>query len=111
MKWAAPKLVPKLLNFEQKQSRMDSAQEMLTRFNDDPDLPKKIITGVESWLLGYDIEGKAQSSQWKHPEESRSKKARQAWLNVKVLLSVFFDFKGVVDHEFLPQGRTVIKEF
>ena len=30
------KIVPKLLNYYQKQSRMDIAQEMLTTFNDDP---------------------------------------------------------------------------
>ena len=42
------KFVPKLLNFEQKQCRMDIAQEMLTMFNDDPKLLKKIITGDKS---------------------------------------------------------------
>ena len=59
-------------------------------------------------MNGYDIETKAQSSQWKRPEEPRPKKARQVWLNVKVLLTVFFDCNGVVYNEFLPQGRTVI---
>ena len=33
MKRAADKIVPKLLNFEQKQHRMDIAQDMLTMFN------------------------------------------------------------------------------
>ena len=41
---------------------MDMAQEMLTTFNDDLDLLKKVITGDESWVYGYDIETKAQSS-------------------------------------------------
>ena len=45
MKRAAAKIVPKLLNFKQKQSHIDIAQEMLTKFNDDPDLLKKIISG------------------------------------------------------------------
>ena len=31
---------------------MDIAQEMLTTFNDDPDLLKKVITGDESWVYG-----------------------------------------------------------
>ena len=48
IKRAAAKIVPKLLNFKQKQCRMDIAQEMLTMFNDDPDLLKKVITGDES---------------------------------------------------------------
>ena len=49
MKPTAAKIVPKLLNFEQKQCRMDIGQETLTTFNDDPDLLKKVITGDESW--------------------------------------------------------------
>jgi len=62
-------------------------------------------------VYGYDIETKAQSSQWKLPEEPRPKKARQVRSNVKVLLTVFFDFNGIVHHEFLPPGRTVNKEY
>ena len=75
MKRAPAKMVPKLLNFEQKQCHMDIAQEMLTMSNDDPDLFKKVITGDESWVYGYEIETKAQSFQWKRPEKPRSKKA------------------------------------
>ena len=59
MKCAAAKFFPKLLNFEQKQRCMDIAQEMLTTFNDDPDLLKKFVTVDESWVYGYDIETKA----------------------------------------------------
>ena len=62
MKHAAAKIVPKLLNFEQKQRHMDIIQEMLTKFNDDLDLLNTVITADESWLYGYDIETKAQSS-------------------------------------------------
>ena len=46
----------KWLNFEQKQRHMTIAQEMLTKFNDDLDLLKKVIPGDESWVYGYDIE-------------------------------------------------------
>ena len=48
MKRAAAQIVPKLLNFKQKQRCMDIAQEMLTTFNDDADLFKKVRTGNES---------------------------------------------------------------
>ena len=63
MKRASAQIVPKLLNFEEKQRRMDIAQEMLTTFNDNPDLPKKVVTGDQSWVYGYDIETKDQSYQ------------------------------------------------
>ena len=68
-------------------------------FNDDPGLLKKVLTGNESWVYGYDMETKVQSSQWKRPEERRLKKACQIRSNMKVLLNVFFDCKGVVHHE------------
>ena len=74
-------------------------------FNDDSDLLKNVITGDKSWVYVYDIETKGQSSQCKHPEKPRSKKARQVRSNVKVLLTVFFDCNGV------PQDRTVNKEY
>ena len=48
---------------------MDIAQKILTTFNDDSDLLKKVITGGQSWVYGHDIETKTQSSQWKHQEE------------------------------------------
>ena len=63
MKLATAKIVPKLLNFKQKQRRMDITQEMLTTFNDDPDLLKKVITGNKSWVYGYNIETRVQLSQ------------------------------------------------
>ena len=40
---------------------MDIAQDMLMTFNDDPDLLKKVITGDELWVYGFDIATKAQS--------------------------------------------------
>ena len=71
-KRAAAKIVTKLINFEQKQCRMDFAQQILTKFKHDPDLLKKALTGGESWLYSYDIEIKAQSYQWKCPEETKT---------------------------------------
>ena len=62
MKSTAVNIVPKLLNFEQNQRRMCVAQEMLTTFNDDLDLHKKVITGDEAWAYDYDIETKLQTS-------------------------------------------------
>ncbi|UYV85017.1 hypothetical protein LAZ67_X004272 [Cordylochernes scorpioides] len=103
----AAKFVPKLLNCDQKQHRMNIANEMLDSVRDDPNLLQRVITGDEAWVYGYDVEIKAQSSQWKLPHEPKPKKARQVRSNVKVLLTVFFDCRGVVHHEFLPQGRTV----
>ena len=55
MKRAAAKIVPKLLNFEQKQRRMDLTKAMLTTFNDYQDFLKKAITGEESWMYARQV--------------------------------------------------------
>ncbi|UYV60688.1 hypothetical protein LAZ67_1001909 [Cordylochernes scorpioides] len=106
MRRVVAKFVPKLLNCDQKQHCMNIANEMLDSVRDDPNLLQRVITADEAWVYGYVMETKAQSSQWKLPHEPRPKKARQVRSNVKVFQTVFFDCRGVVHHEFLPQGRT-----
>ena len=56
MKRVAAKCVPKFLHFEQKQRRMELAQESLNEVNDDAELLKRIIIGDETWVYGYDVE-------------------------------------------------------
>ena len=56
IKQAAAKII------EHKECGIDIANEMLTAYNDGPDLHKKVKTGTESWVYGYDIETKVQSS-------------------------------------------------
>lgn len=111
MRRVAAKFVPKLLSPEQRQCRLDVAQDMLQTANADPDFLKTVITGDESWVYGYDPETKVQSSQWKSPQSPRPKKARQVRSKVKVMLTVFFDYRGVVHHEYAPEGQTVNKEY
>ena len=45
---------------------MEVAQESLNKVNDDAELLKRIITGDETWVYGYDVETKSQSSHWRH---------------------------------------------
>ena len=70
------KFVLKLLT-EQKQLRLEIAQDMLDCVEIDSNFLNTVITGDESWVFGYDPETKAQSSQWRHPSSPRPKKARQ----------------------------------
>ncbi|KAJ4445373.1 hypothetical protein ANN_07178 [Periplaneta americana] len=111
MNRVAAKFVPKLLSLEQKDLRRDVAQDLLDTANTDPGFLNTVITGDESWVYGYDPETKRQSSQWKHPESPRPKKARQVRSKIKVMLTVFFDVRGIVHHEYAPEGQTVTKEY
>ena len=105
------KFISKLLTTEQKDLRSEIAQGNLEMVCDDENVLKKVITSNESWVYGYDLETKQQSSQWKRPDEPRPKKARQRRSHVKSMLIIFFDCEGVVHYEFASRGQTINKEY
>ena len=58
----AAKLVPRLMTSDQQAHRVQVCQDLLDHSENDKFF-SKIITGDESWVYGYDVETKAQSSQ------------------------------------------------
>ena len=70
----AAKFVPRLLTEEQKQNRVTVSEELLDRSNNDENFLKNVITGDETWVYGYDVETKVQSSQWVGKSSPRPKK-------------------------------------
>lgn len=108
MRRVEARLVPRVLNFLQKQHRIAVAKEMLSLGQN---VIEGIITGDETWVYEYDIETNQQSSEWRFSDEPKPKKPRQSRSKIKVLLTVFFDCRGVVHSEFLPPGQTVNKEY
>ncbi|CAK9811861.1 Mariner Mos1 transposase [Anthophora quadrimaculata] len=111
MRRVAARLVPKDLNFVQKHHRKTVAADLISEARNDPTFMKRIITGDETWVYQYDMETSQQSSEWRLENEPKPKKPRQSRSKVKILLTVFFDFRGVVHFEYLPPGRTVNKEY
>jgi histone-lysine N-methyltransferase SETMAR len=54
-----------------------------------------------------------QSSQWIGKDLLDQKKKKNAWMSrskIKLLLVVFFDWKGIVHLEFVPRGKMVNKQ-
>lgn len=111
MRKVCAKLVPKILTDEQRELRVQRSQELLDLIENDPDFLNSVVTGDESWIFEYDPESKRQSSEWHTSESPRPKKARMSKSRVKTMLIVFFDVRGIVHHEFLPQGQTVNSQF
>jgi hypothetical protein len=111
MRRVVAKFAPKRLSQEQQQLRLEVARDMLECANGDPEFLKAVITGHETWVYGYDPETKVQLSQWKHSSSPRPKKAHRVWSKVKVLLTVFFDYHGIVHHSYAPEGQTINKEY
>ena len=104
---AAAKFVPRLMTSDQQAHRVQVCQNLFNHSENDKKFLSKIITGDESWVYGYDLETKVQSSQLTSKTSPRPKKARQVRSKIKVLLTIFFDASGVVHHEYLPECSTV----
>ncbi|CAK9801685.1 Mariner Mos1 transposase [Anthophora quadrimaculata] len=111
MRRVAARLVPKELNFLQKEHRKAVAEDMISRASSDFTFMKRITTGDETWVYEYDMQTSQQSSEYRLENEPNPKKPRQSRSKIKVMLTVFFDYHGVVYSEFLPDGQTVNKEY
>ena len=101
------KMVSRLLADDQKERYVEVCQDILTRLETDPNLLGRTITSDESWIFEYDSFTKQQSLEWKSSTSPRPKKARMSKSKVKVMLIAFFDVRGIVHKEFLPQGQTI----
>ena len=58
------KFLPRLLTDAQKENRVTFSQELFDRSNADENILKNVIIGDETWVYGYNVETKVQSSQW-----------------------------------------------
>ena len=67
----------------------------------------RLVTGDEKWIF-FDNPKKDKS--WVFPEETPSKKPKRNIYGKKVLLSVFWDQKGVIFFELLDPGKTINAE-
>ena len=102
------RLVPKTLNFLEKSHCVNVCETMICDYQDKL---KSITTGDESWIYAYDPETTDQSSEYRAKGEARPKRAHQSRSKLKLMMTVFFDFRGVVHYEFLPTRQTVNKEY
>jgi hypothetical protein len=78
---------------DQRERRVAVCQELLDRANEDENFMNCIITGDETWFCGYDVETKAQSSQWVSKMSPTLEKARHVRSNVKAMLTVFLTLR------------------
>jgi histone-lysine N-methyltransferase SETMAR len=59
------------------------------------------------WRFQRDLESKGQSFQWNQPTFPRPNKIRMSKSQMKTMLITFFNIKGTVHVESIPQGQTV----
>jgi len=70
-------------------------------------LAQNFATGDKSWVYHYDPENKRQSMEYRHPGSPSVKKFRTVPSAKKVMLTIFWDARGVLDMEFLTKGSKV----
>ena len=90
MRKICAKFVPRVLREDQKERRCHDIREMVELINSDPAVLDALVTRDESWIYCYDPETKRHSSQWKHADSPRRKKARQSKSTHKLLMIPFF---------------------
>ena len=63
---------------DQKANRVNISRELLDRVSVNENFLKTIVTGDETWVYGYNVETKAQSSQWVAQGSPQPKEARMS---------------------------------
>lgn len=101
------RFVPHSLSKEQKDMRVSHCKDMKSAKEKDPVFMSSIVTGDETWCFQYEPLTKRQSAIWKSPDEPKEKKVRMQKSRIKTMLTVFFDSKGIIHKEFIPEGQTV----
>lgn len=100
--------VPKMLTEDHKRQRVEAAHELLQDHGTHgEEYLDSIVTGDETWVHYLTPETKEQCKQWKHPQSPRSRKFKHTQSAGKVMATVFWDRKGVLLCEFLPNGTTI----
>lgn len=94
-----------------KNNRMRMCRRLLGQFTRSPTMSGRVITGDESWFHAYEPATKMSSSAWLETNEVRPTKARQPRYGTKIMLLVFWDAKGIVLREFVPNGVGINAQF
>ena len=103
--------VPKCLTTEHKQNHMGAALTFLTWYhNEGEEFLSCIVTGDEAWVHYFRPESKQQSMSWIEKGGKAPTKFKQVDLAGKVLLTLFWDSRGVLLEEYLPPGWTINAE-
>ena len=98
--------VPRQLTLEMKTQRKEMCIHLLKRYNKEGEaFLERVVTEDESWVHHFDPESKVQSMEYRHKRSPSPRKFKVFASARKVLLTIFWDMKGVVHMEFLKQGH------
>jgi histone-lysine N-methyltransferase SETMAR len=95
--------IPHHLSDDQREQRISICNSLLLRRRNTEWL-KQIVTGDEKWVLYFNSTRK---HQWVLQEEVPQPEPKPDPHQKKIMLSVWWDYKGVIYHELLAPGTTV----
>lgn len=95
--------VPHELSQKNLIDRISICESLLNRNKVDPFL-KRLVTGDEKWVT-YDNVKRKRS--WSKAGEASQTVAKPGLTSRKVLLCVWWDYKGIIHYELLPSGKTI----
>jgi len=104
------RFVPHSLTPEQRKDRVTSGQNIIA-MADANNFFNNIITGDETWCFACDDETKRQISEWVSETSPWPKKTKIPKAPHQNHVDHFFDSKGIVHKEFVPEGKRVNAEF
>lgn len=102
--------VPRLLTPAQKELRVQCCRKLL-RMTQNDDIVNHLVTVDETWIHHFDPESKVSSMEWRTPGSPSPVKAKVTKSAGKVMLTVFWDAKGVIMTDALPHRQTMNSQY
>jgi len=104
------KRLPRQLTAELKEWHVDACQNHLKRFEAEGDgLLGRIVKGDETWVHYHQPETKKASKEWHHTSSPKPKKFCAQPSAGKVMLTLFWDKRGIILEHYIPKGNTVTR--
>jgi len=103
----ASQFVLHALSDDQRQERVQYVKDIIKTAHRNKNFLNSIVAEDETWCFHYDTTTKRQSAEWKSPASPKGKRVSLQKSKVKTMLVCFNDSKGIIHHEFVPEGQTV----
>ena len=95
-----------------KQKRVQVCQDLLSRYNEEgPEMMERIVTGDEKWFYYHDPASKQESREWRNVGSPPPLKVNTARSAGKRMASVFWDRKGILLIDWLPQNHSINAQY
>lgn len=112
MRKVCTRWIPKILTAPQLEHRAACARENLALFHQQPEhFMASIVTGDETWVHHFEPLNQQEAKEWTRVGEQPRARARHQQRAGKVLLTIFWDQRGILLNDYLQQGQTVTGQY